>query len=965
MGKLPKNRKRTKTKLKKKTTSKSKNRTSSKKTSGAPEIEKTKMEILEDQQQPSDTSEAPEFVYKLIRKVMKVDHIKSEDKAIRNAQRALKKAESSGNDNEISEAKATLEEAFQEKEEAKFWMNPKAAIKKLNQTLSEQIENSEDLDLIEMTKEFISEAEDAQRYIDQGQEDTFYFRLIQTRESLLDVEKSNYIINDSDSENEAMNLLPPIEHQEEASDDQNVSKLFHEHHIAEQNEIDLTDGQDSIDEGQKTPVAGSKSTKSINVIQDKLNKALQILTPQEKIMKMKQQAKMNAQKRKKELEKLENERKLKSSKSKDAKKSKNSNDNRKEKKVVKKAKPKKNRYSELASDSESSNTSSKSDNESNDEYDSTSDDEQSQQSSHNDDMSDDDSEENTSENEYDEESESEDDDMSESSQQKNSSKKKSKKLTSSSVSKKPKSRLKSKDSVKSKMKQTTISIKRNHNVYYSVKLCIEKGPIPTKQLELALTTWYKQLLLMDSSVIIYKFENETPQEAILDSKNLPTDFSTMKQFFNNVNVKPNGGHTWFQVWLGHDEPYDNILTNMKHWSSSSDTYMYRKRLQHKYSSKDYWLLWSTERMDTEVLHNEVSGLMKKYSKKEFAFSFNFSFLRKEQQYDKKKDNESNKWNKALVIEVKREDKDQIHYILGKIFSTSNNEKILGTNLRMIPMLNNDLPSHTKMKISHLIAKQEQFLSTLIIKPCLFVSEIDYYNVKLETTMREIIMNLETLRTFNSKGESMKIFQNIDYSSWHASYVVTYPKHLSKEAEDYIAQLPAYLHYIYGDEVLHMLSADGMARAHSSKWDPENLCATSNLDLELDAVATESSDKGWLPTLQMEVVEFDTENIEWQAELHKRATDADSVSTFASKTKVIQQQNSENSSVEDDESEDDQITPTKKTQKIKRNKKFQSNIISPQNDTRPPSLNDQQTRESTDHDGMNTSRITASDLGASL
>ena len=470
---------------------------------------------------------------------------------------------------------------------------------------------------------------------------------------------------------------------------------------------------------------------------------------------------------------------------------------------------------------------------------------------------------------------------------------------------------------------------------------------------------------MDSSVIIYKFENETPQEAILDSKNLPTDFSTMKQFFNNVNVKPNGGHTWFQVWLGHDEPYDNILTNMKHWSSSSNTYMYRKRLQHKYSSKDYWLLWSTERMDTEVLHNEVSGLMKKYSKKEFAFSFNFSFLRKEQQYEKKKDNESNKWNKALVIEVKREDKDQIHYILGKIFSTSNNEKILGTNLRMIPMLNNDLPSHTKMKISHLIAKQEQFLSTLIIKPCLFVSEIDYYNVKLETTMREIIMNLETLRTFNSKGESMKIFQNIDYSSWHASYVVTYPKHLSKEAEDYIAQLPAYLHYIYGDEVLHMLSADGMARAHSSKWDPENLCATSNLDLELDAVATESSDKGWLPTLQMEVVEFDTENIEWQAELHKRATDADSVSTFASKTKVIQQQNSENSSVEDDESEDDQITPTKKTQKTKRSKKFQSNIISPQNDTRPPSLNDQQTRESTDHDDMNTSRITASDLGASL
>jgi len=96
---------------------------------------------------------------------------------------------------------------------------------------------------------------------------------------------------------------------------------------------------------------------------------------------------------------------------------------------------------------------------------------------------------------------------------------------------------------------------------------------------------------------------------------------------------------------------------------------------------------------------------------------------------------------------------------------------------------------------------------------------------------------------------MKIFQNVDYSPWYSCYGVTFPHHLEKEAEDYLSQLPAYLHYVYEDEVLLMLSADGSAQAHSSKWDPETLCATSNLDLELDAVANESSDKGWLPSLQ--------------------------------------------------------------------------------------------------------------------
>ena len=178
MGKLQKSRKRTKTKLKKKTTSKSKNRATSRKTSGAPEIGKLNMQSHEDNHYHSDNSESPEIVYKFIRKTMKVDHVDCENKAIRKAQRALNKAQSSGNANEIDDAKLSLKEAMQEKEEANKWMHPSEAIKKLSKILKDQIDNSEDIDLVEMTKEFISEAEDSLRYIDQGQEDTFFYRLL-------------------------------------------------------------------------------------------------------------------------------------------------------------------------------------------------------------------------------------------------------------------------------------------------------------------------------------------------------------------------------------------------------------------------------------------------------------------------------------------------------------------------------------------------------------------------------------------------------------------------------------------------------------------------------------------------------------------------------------------------------------------------------------------------------------------
>ena len=280
------------------------------------------------------------------------------------------------------------------------------------------------------------------------------------------------------------------------------------------------------------------------------------------------------------------------------------------------------------------------------------------------------------------------------------------------------------------------------------------------------------------------------------------------------------------------------------------------------------------------------------------------------------------------------------------------------------MTNSDLPSHTKMKISHLIAKQEQFLSTLIVKPCLFLNEIDYYNIKLQTSMRDIILDLETLKTFNTNGNPMKIFQNVDYSSWHNCYVLTFPKHLEKEAGDYISQLPAYLHYMYGDEVLLMLSAEGAAQTHRSKWYPETLYATSNIDLELDAITNESSDKGWLPGLQLEILDFDTTNLEWQAQLHTtRATDADSISTFASRKVKHQNKNQEN------EIQPSTNNTPKKEESFNSNfePNSETNIISPsmKDDSRNLKIKDLQTRESGSQEDSKTPRIVASELGAPL
>ena len=61
----------------------------------------------------------------------------------------------------------------------------------------------------------------------------------------------------------------------------------------------------------------------------------------------------------------------------------------------------------------------------------------------------------------------------------------------------------------------------------------------------------------------------------------------------------------------------------------------------------------------------------------------------------------------------------------------------------------------------------------------------------------------------------------------------------------------------------MLNSEGQMKTLQSTWDPKNLCSTSHLDLELDAVTTELSNLSWLPELKIEMMQFDMSNIDLQ------------------------------------------------------------------------------------------------------
>jgi len=922
MGKSIRVKRKTKTKSKKSSRSKSKTSKMNKANTGAPEI-RNDDDIINQEMQDESTE------IKVMRKAMKIQHEQIHAKTIRKTEKLFNKLSKTGNENDILVAQKLLDEAVQERDEAMEWLHPEATIKELNSILQRQIEMDVNIDNVEETRNYITDAEEALQLIqEEGNEETMFFKILHVNPAVHKNGKSNE--EEMDIQNEDIINLPNISPQMEMNKNDN-SKITKEGEKVNEDDCNInfitpskaqtkiSDFVQNSNKGDETPKTKTTET-PINVMQEQLQNALKVFSPQEKIKKIRQQAKANAAEAKRKIQEVQ-------MKEKNRKLQNNSSSNRKGKVTSESEKPNPRKVSERNKSSKNKNQTPTDINRmETDSDDQTNEEEEESSQSENDESMDEDSEE---------------------------------------------------EFTPKKSKQSKISIHRNYNTYFSVKLKIEKGGIATKQLLKSLKTFYAQLYLIDPDIAIYDYESAKPTQAILSSKNIPHDFSIMKTYFNNINVKPNGGHTWFQVWIGHTEPIENITVNMKHWSSENDSFLYKKRLQEKFTAKDYWLLWSTERMDHEILKDEIDELTMKIVKKKFQLSFNFGMVRKDTKFSN--NSTPSKWNKAMIIEVKREEKTEAYSILGRIFSTSNNIKVLGTEMRMIPVLNSDLPSHTKRKVARMTHKQEQFLSTLMTKPCVYLSDIDYYNSTLNTTLRDIIMDLETLKTFDAEGNPMKVFINVDYSDWHSAYVLTFPKHLEKEADDFITQLPAYLNYVYGEEVLFMLTAEGAVKANESKWDEENLCATSNLDLELDAIELESSSKAWLPELQDDIIAFDTAQIEMQGKLHIRSTDADSVSTFASKKKrntiILEPEHSSTPNDNDQEDKNQNSNISVNTSDSEQSqtpgnepKSYQSSIIEEEyseSSSVTSKERDQKARKPSSQDTMNTSKSAVSNLEGDL
>ena len=344
---------------------------------------------------------------------------------------------------------------------------------------------------------------------------------------------------------------------------------------------------------------------------------------------------------------------------------------------------------------------------------------------------------------------------------------------------------------------------------------------------------FAQLQSIDNKTLIYGFKDDFPTHALREPKDVPDNIMTFREFIIGASLREGEGFTWATAWIGHDKPITDILTNMKYWSKLKRSLIFEKALQVKYSVRDYFLLWSHGKMDKKTLHGATTAAINSLTKTKYKFAFTWTalkgctgqFLRLS-----KKENNGNTIVKALHIEVPRDERDATYNIMRVIFGLDSGFSILGTELLLVPIIRDTIPSHKIENIHHLVVKQKQFLDKLEYAKTYDFTEIDHRCSSMELTIREILMELQTL-----DGTGAKLFWSVDYDDKDDGYHLTYPRFLKTQARDIISQLPSLLVFICGPDVLYMMTELAQTRAREAPWDANEMRAISQEDKALAAM----------------------------------------------------------------------------------------------------------------------------------
>ena len=110
-----------------------------------------------------------------------------------------------------------------------------------------------------------------------------------------------------------------------------------------------------------------------------------------------------------------------------------------------------------------------------------------------------------------------------------------------------------------------------------------------------------KLRLIDSTLVVYQWENKNRLPDVLTSTNVPTSVVELKKYFSRAIPCSVGGMCYLGVYLVHNSEMKEILAEIGYWMKEQTAGIFLRRLQAEKIAIVGWALYCTRQMDKDAL----------------------------------------------------------------------------------------------------------------------------------------------------------------------------------------------------------------------------------------------------------------------------------------------------------------------------------------------------------------------------
>ena len=344
----------------------------------------------------------------------------------------------------------------------------------------------------------------------------------------------------------------------------------------------------------------------------------------------------------------------------------------------------------------------------------------------------------------------------------------------------------------------------------TLKITLDASDDPRGMAVQELKKFFIELVKADDTLQIYAWKDADEKKGrIRKPEKMPKTIKELQPYSSKLYVFDNKNKmTIYPMFrIGHDKPLEDIREEIREWSRDTSNRMFYNMLQCESSSEIGWFLYSTQKMDSGALADEIADVM----------GVNVGLRWKMINLGTKGKVPEDKKVSTIAIEVDTKYKWQaqrrfIQFYGKEIQATDYYPN--GIRLRFIKAKKDAVNAKERAKLDKLRERQKAFLTTIQTTQTWDIVQLDYSAAPGQPTLRQMIMEITS-----EQYPGTPLFHSVDLDWRGEGYVFEYSPKMQDEAECMVNYLQPYLdHHFPNAQVLNYFTDECIERCRDIKVD---------------------------------------------------------------------------------------------------------------------------------------------------